>query len=402
MAWLSDPPVVMFDERYYVSAAQTILGHQTPADAPYQAAPGLDPNREHPPLAKLAIAASVKLLGDTPVGWRLPSVVFGSGVIMALYWLVRSAGGSAWLAVGTASVMAADNLFLVHGRIATLDVFVLAFMLVGTSLYLRGRPLLAGVVIGIGACTKLVGFFALPVILVFEVLVRTERSPSGEGGVGGRPRLRQAASCCGLAVVAYLGMMTVLDATVTPFGNPVSHTRYMLGYASGAPSPADRDDVSTASAATQPAAPLYRFAESSQPWEWLANRKPITYYERLEPDSRRARVQVAFQGRMNPFVIFLAGPALLAIVWAWRRERDRITSLALAWLLGVFVPLLIVGLRHRANYLYYMLLVLPGICLAIARLFASPRLPSVMRYAYGIGLVYGICALYPFRTWGVG
>ena len=85
LLWLGRPDdALIFDERYYVNAARVILsippGQNTYADRPL----GLDPNTEHPPLAKLLVAGSMLLLGDRPLGWRLPSVLFGTVSILLL------------------------------------------------------------------------------------------------------------------------------------------------------------------------------------------------------------------------------------------------------------------------------------------------------------------------------
>jgi 4-amino-4-deoxy-L-arabinose transferase-like glycosyltransferase len=147
--------LVIFDEDYYVNAARVIAGIRPPAGVPYSHSPlGTDPNAEHPPLAKLIMAGSIELFGDDPPAWRLGSLVFGTIAILGMYALVRAARGSRWLALGASALMAADNLFLVHARIGTLDIYAVAAMVWGAALYLRRRPVLAGVVIGVGACAK--------------------------------------------------------------------------------------------------------------------------------------------------------------------------------------------------------------------------------------------------------
>src|SRR5262249_12786249 len=128
---------LIFDEAFYVNAARVIAHINPPPGANYHGAPlGRDPNAEHPQLAKGIMAGGIELFGDTPLGWRIGSVLFGLIALAALYALVRAAGGSGWLAVGVTSVMALDNLLLVHGRIATLDIYGVAMMLVAAALYL--------------------------------------------------------------------------------------------------------------------------------------------------------------------------------------------------------------------------------------------------------------------------
>jgi hypothetical protein len=160
----------IFDEHYYVSAARVIAGIPTTKGEAYAGASptGTDPNAEHPQLGKLVIAAGMKLLGDNTPGWRMTAVVFGALAILLMYWLVRSAGGGQWLALGAASLASADNLWLVHSRIAVLDIYVVPFMLAGAAFYLRRRPVIAGLVIGVGSCVKEFGAYAVFVLLLLE------------------------------------------------------------------------------------------------------------------------------------------------------------------------------------------------------------------------------------------
>jgi predicted membrane channel-forming protein YqfA (hemolysin III family) len=102
---------------------------------------------------------------------------------------------------------------------------------------------------------------------------------------------------------------------------------------------------------------------------------------------------------MTPAVIYAAGPALVvAAVAAWRR-RDRPSMLALAWFVGTFVPFLFVSFQHRANYIYYMLVVLPAVYIAVALMFSRRYVPRTATVAYGALLLYGLWALYPIRAW---
>src|SRR5215211_4336530 len=57
LLWLAQPDGgLIFDEKYYVNSARVILGIAPDPDI-YQDKPlGLDPNTEHPPLAKLIVA----------------------------------------------------------------------------------------------------------------------------------------------------------------------------------------------------------------------------------------------------------------------------------------------------------------------------------------------------------
>src|ERR1700756_2675703 len=185
---------LIFDEAYYVNAARVIAGIRPPAGSHYADAPlGTDPNAEHPQGAKLIVAAAIELFGDGPFAWRLPSLIFGSLAFVGIVVLVRRAGGGRWSALGAATLVATDNLLLVHGRIFTLDIYVVTMMIWGVAFYLQDRPVLAGIALAIGFCFKLVGPYALGILGLLElgrmfVRWRDPDSPSNWGlrGVLGR------------------------------------------------------------------------------------------------------------------------------------------------------------------------------------------------------------------------
>jgi dolichyl-phosphate-mannose--protein O-mannosyl transferase len=398
---------MIFDEKYYVNAARVLLRlavpcHQGSCDPYASMTPGIDPNSEHPPLGKLLIAAGMQLYGDNPFGWRFFPIVFGSLAILAIYWLVRAAGGGAWLAVGAASLMAVDNLLLVHGRIATLDIFAVTFMLAGVAFYLRGHPLLAGLTIGVGACVKLVAPQALIVLLLFELgRFAVHRSWRDRPGWGALPRrLVPFLFCLGAAAGVFAVGLTVLDLAFKPFHNPNDlcpgsgssfsnffvHSRFMLCYAGKLTSPEGPVGI------------------ASYPWQWLINHEPINYYTTSVSVSSGGKVistraLIAFMGEMNPAIILLALPALALALDLAIRDRDDLSILAVAWFAGTYLPFVEASLvQHRTSYLYYMVVVLPAVYVAVARLLSRRWLPRSVLIGYVAILGYEFVALYPFRT----
>jgi dolichyl-phosphate-mannose-protein mannosyltransferase len=393
--WLDRPRrALIFDEAYYVNAARVILGMHVPSGDHYAGSPpGLDPNQEHPPLAKLLIALGMRLFGDGALGWRILPLIFGSLAILALYWVVRAAGGGSWLALGAAALMAADNLSLVHGRIATLDVFVVVFMLAAAALYLRDRPLLAGVVLGIGCCTKLVAPYLLVVLALLEagrVLLRA-RAAELTWRRAAVERLAPLATCAAATMLVYLGLLYGLDHFFSAYRNPLVHTRAMLDYAARLTNPNGPEGI------------------ASYPWQWLLDQEPINYYTVNTNVLSGGKViathpVVAFQGLMNPAIIVLALPALfLAASTAWRR-RDDLSILVVGWFLGTWLPFAVAAAPlgshgNRISYLYYMVIVLPAVYVGVARLLSHPGLPRAVLAGYVCILGYWFVALYPFRTW---
>lgn len=411
--WLTKPPAdgrsaLIFDEQYYVNAARALAGIHPVGT--YAGAPLFhDPNAEHPPLAKLLIALSIKVLGDNAWGWRILPVIFGSLGLLAMYWVVRETGRGRWLALGAATLFAIDNLMLIHGRTALLDIFVVTFMLAAVALYLRGWYVVAGLTLGIGLCTKLVAVDVVFVVILVE-LARLLLRPAGYE----RPRmalLRDRAvpvlQFIGVSAVTYVTVLYLLDMVAAPiagagtcayapggFHNPIEQTNFMLCYAGKLTSRNGPTGI------------------ASYPWQWLLNQVPINYYTINTTVSSGGHAIasypiVAFQGEMNPAIIFLAVPGFaLAVRNGWL-HRDAFSILCVAWLLGTFIPFVLAAAPlgtygNRTSYLYYMVIVLPGVFAVVAELFSRRWLPMAATIGYACILGYWFVALYPFRTWSGG
>ncbi len=384
------------DEAYYVSAAQIIDHINPPARHDYHDAPfGKDPNAEHPQLATAIIAVAIEIFGDNPLGWRLPSVLFGMIALAALYWLVRGAGGSRWLAVGVTGVASLDNLMLVQSRIGTLDIFLLAMMLIAGGLYVRGRPLAAGVAMGVGMCMKEAGIYMLLVFALFEAL-RFLRAwwVDEDAGAWVRDNLLPSGVAIFSTAVTFLLLLWILDLIVPGYdtgtkityaGSPFTHFFHIVNYAS--------------ELRAHPGEP----GIASTPFEWLLNEKAIPYAKTVVEVKAGDKVISShtpyfFQGLMNPFIIFLAVPAMIACVSRWWRTGDRLALLAVAWFVGTFAPAVFESYAlNRISYLYYMLIIMPAIYVAVAYLFAHPHVPRIVTAAWAAMLVFSFADLYPIR-----
>jgi len=69
------------------------------------------------------------------------------------------------------------------------------------------------------------------------------------------------------------------------------------------------------------------------------------------------------------------------------------------WFLGNFLPAVFESYAlQRVNYLYYMIIVVPAIYVALARVFGDRRMPLAATIGWSVMLVYGFAALYPIRT----
>jgi dolichyl-phosphate-mannose--protein O-mannosyl transferase len=412
---------LIFDEAYYVNAARVIAGIRPPSGSHYADAPlGTDPNAEHPQLAKLIMAGAIEWFGDGPFAWRIGSLLAGSIAILGMFALVRAAGGGPWTALGASTLMACDNLLLVHGRIGTLDIYAVAAMIWALALYLRGRLLSAGVVLAIGSACKLVAPYLLAVLVLLElgrvVIRRRDRAAPEDWTVV--PALRRLFICGFSAAGIFMALLGVMDQIATPYndaaaqlitGGPFAHFSHMVSYADTLVSPHGPQGI------------------ASYPWDWLIDLKPITYL-RINPSLPGHGLYAIHP--VSKFLGFISPPILLAGVIAlpiaaWRLLRlprvpapgvpgsgaqPRMTGdtplalIGLAWFLGTWIPFALLSLiDQRTSYLYYMVVVMPGLYVLGAWLASLAwrrrrrrRLSRGVVIAWGLTVIASAVLLYPF------
>jgi dolichyl-phosphate-mannose--protein O-mannosyl transferase len=106
-----------FDEAHYIPAAKTFIDT------------GILKNREHPPLGKLLITPGLYMFGDTQLGWRFMSTVFGALTLLGIYFWSFVVFESTQLALLSCVLTIANFMLYVQARIAMLDTFMMAFLI---------------------------------------------------------------------------------------------------------------------------------------------------------------------------------------------------------------------------------------------------------------------------------
>ena len=177
---ISEPPRYIFDEVYHVPTARSYAQSNPDAYNPFSKTREPDTAYDwlHPPLAKLIQAGSIKLIGDHSLAWRLPSAIFGTLSIAALYYFSLALFKNHHLALLAATIFSLDGLHLTMSRITMNDIFVTTFILLSLTFFYKSltdrvRPchkkhlFLTGLFTGLSIATKWSAIFLFPIYSVF-------------------------------------------------------------------------------------------------------------------------------------------------------------------------------------------------------------------------------------------
>jgi dolichyl-phosphate-mannose--protein O-mannosyl transferase len=137
-----------WDEHHYVDTARSYLHHRYAWN-------------DHPPLSKLIIMSFMQVLGDRPIAWRLPSLLFGVANFGLLGWLTRIVFGNWRAGCIAGAFVAVDGFFIAYSRTALLDGMIVACSVGAMICVLSGRTvrsvILAGLLAGCAVSFKLNG-----------------------------------------------------------------------------------------------------------------------------------------------------------------------------------------------------------------------------------------------------
>ena len=386
LIWLDKPlGLLIFDETYYVNVARILLRLPQQPNVFSAAVPGIDSvNQEHPLLAKLMIALSMSILGDNAWGWRIPSVVFGLLAVFVLYLLLKKTSKTPLIALMGTFLFSFDTLVFVHSRIATLDIFVLAFMLLGFYWYFSGRLKLSAVGMALATLCKIGGIYGVLTLGVFhlarELLAR-----------GRKADWRSLLSVFEKYAIVYLGsflvLLTVLDYLWAGYKNPFEHLSYIYTYTLALRAPDTRGPTDI----------------WSYPWEWLLDQVKIHYATvnvSVYSDHSLARTypSVDFIGAMNPTVVFLTIPAIAYSAYSYYKTRSEFALFTLAWFSMTYLPFIPMALLgHRIMYIFYFLNTVPAVAASIAYMIVKESPPKIVVVVYLAAVIIGFYSLFPFK-----
>ena len=131
----------------------------------------------HPPLSKLLQAASITLFGNSPFGWRLPSVLAGIGIIWLSIEFTQVLFGKHYLSILVGLLVSIEQLLATQSIVASPDIFLAFFVLLVVWRFWHYhqkrtifRLINVGIALGLAVSCKWSGIFILPGLLLYECL----------------------------------------------------------------------------------------------------------------------------------------------------------------------------------------------------------------------------------------
>lgn len=110
------PRFAYFDEQgYYLQAARDILAGK------------IDPNYQHPPLAKELIALSIRFFGDNPFAWRGLQAILASMAVVTVYFIAKRLFGGRLIPTIAAFMVTFEFSWFVLSRLAIPEMFMISF-----------------------------------------------------------------------------------------------------------------------------------------------------------------------------------------------------------------------------------------------------------------------------------
>ena len=349
---LGTPPVEHYDEVHHVKAARQIMRVRETTEW------------THPHVGKLAMAASMGLLGERPFAWRLPETIAGSCTIALVYLLGACVGGSRAVGGLAALLLLSDGLQFVISRIGMIDVYVtcfslLAYLICARSFVMTWQPtrrawLALGAALGLALASKWIALYTYGAVLVFLA------------GAWWRARRRgdAAPECRGPVFALRIATFLILVPAII----------YLLSYARYIQTGHSLSDLLhlQRSMWNYHARMSETHTYSSPWWSWPLILRPVwTYFHGLD----NGRIEgIVLLG--NPAVFWVGLPCLLVAAWWVVRRRGPGLAFIVTAFCFQYLPW---GLSPRKLlFFHHFYSALPWVCLSTAvclrRAWARPGL----------------------------
>jgi len=370
-----------FDEVYHARTAYEHINKMIPYEW------------THPPLGKIIIGLPVRILGMTPFAYRLMGELAGIAMLIVIYILAKRMFSDARYAVLASVLLAADTMHFVQTRIATVDSFLVLFIMLSYLFiyqYIKCRDsddliikllnlFFSGVFIGAAIATKWSAMYgAVGLAIIFFIDFFKRMSNKYHNFIWKKQVFIIILSCFiffmlipfGIYILSYSPFFETKFGTVNPFGEFIKLQQRMYKYH----------------------AELKATHPYSSPWYlWPLDIKPVWYYKGIVPKGLTATI-VAIG---NP-IIWWSGIAavfwLIKEVVVHRKQRDIFIIIAL---LALYLPYAFIP---RVMFLYHYFPVVPFLILAVVSLLRhivlTTKKPSMIKW-YGMLAILNFIFFYP-------
>ncbi|MDG6904388.1 MAG: glycosyltransferase family 39 protein [Nitrososphaerota archaeon] len=379
MSFPSESGQYVFDESYYVPAAQDILK-------------GVASNLEHPFFGKIWGAIGIALFGNDFFGWRIFYVIIG---VLAVYvfYLVALNFVSREKALLAAAFLGFESLFFIHTSLLLLEGPPILFALIGFLAYFKRRYYLSALAMGLSVLSKEWGVYFVFALILYHLYAMPKQD------------LRDIFEKSRIKVVIFFAIMILTfaipmeayDIIYKPFvlgygsiSNPVLNFLYYFHYQEGL----------TGCQSTT--------AWNCYPWNWILpfNIDPSGYY--VVSTTVTTTLANGLQKSVTYHPIDWQGIGNLAVWYAiWpitgmllyklaARKFTKVDAFIGLWIISTYLPWFYVSLViHRVEYSFYFINTDPALALGIPVLVSS-IVPESKRVQGGVLLVWLAAVIYFF------
>ena len=344
---IARPSILVFDEVHYVRATRILLTRDAPT------------NIEHPLLGKSLIALGMRLFGDNQYGWRIPSAIAATAVVLGVFgilWVLFHRVRPA--VIGALLVMLNFTVFI-QARIAMLDGFMAAFLVLAILALLRSAYappdrvwrhwIIGSILLGLAVGVK---WAAAPYVAwagCAFLLIRWRDARAG--------RPLHWAGMTALPALATLGAVSILTYLLT-FAPAFFYAQDPMTIGKLLPFQWVMYQQQTQILPPHP--------YQSSWWTWPLMIRPIWYlYERADGAQRG----ILLLG--NPAILWGGLIAVGYCLWAgWRRKAARLGGVAAIWVASLLVWAII---PKSLGFFYYYYPSTIFLCLALAAAFDDLR-----------------------------
>jgi len=326
----------------------------------------------HPFLGKALISYGIKLFGMTPFGWRVIDVIFGSLIIIALYYLALIIFKEKRYSIFTATLVTYSFMHLTQARASLIDTFGVFFVILSfIYLYIflekqKLRYLLySAIFFGLAGGVKWSGVFASMGYLGILIYIYLIKYPLKEEFKGYKLTLYGLFSYLIVGVlVYYLTFYIYMDNN--SFDSILKYQVDMYNYHSSLK-------------ATHP--------YSSEWFSWIIDYKPMCYYREIKNGLFSS---ITAFGNPAIFWMGLFGVFILACNSLHYKKLE--SGFILFAFLGLYLPYIFIG---RLMFIYHFYYAVPFLILAVTYLFKNLFKSKILFYGYILVIIGLFLAFYP-------